>query len=134
MTVLVEKFYAIFFCMFKRNFQKKIAFLLFSLLLMTATGQWILLSALKNYAKQEAKENLAHYYQQNPALLSQFRFSAEKANALLEEEQEFNYQGVMYDVVSICVVEDSVFIGAFADRKETEIVKKVQAALNDFVD
>ncbi len=121
--------------MFKRNFQRKIAFLLFFLLLLTATGQWILLSVLRKHAKLEAQENLENYYQQNPDLLSNLHFSTKEANAFLEnEEREFTYQGVMYDIVSIQFEKDSIFISAFADKKETEIVKKVQAALNDFVD
>jgi len=101
-------------------------FLLLSLLLpFSGTFLWLQYQKI-SIQKETKRDMLSHINKKDLVLLS---FTPEEAKKKLkwEHSKEFEYQGQMYDIVSVEVDDGKIKYWCWADNKETHLNKKLKA-------
>lgn len=101
-----------------------------ALIFSIAAPFWISYSVIqyqKYSVKKEIKKQIINGMDKND--LVQFRFSKKVAETKLEWEhsKEFEYSGVMYDVVESVKKNDSVYYWCWEDDEETKLNQKLNA-------
>lgn len=112
--------------MFKFKIQGLLLLLSLTLPVMTQLGSYLL---LKHKFEKNAKQNLAASIDKSELVL--LKFSLDDAETILhwKEENEFEYNGEMYDVIKRFFIGNEVCYYCWPDKSETELNIKLQSLI-----
>ncbi|MAT89921.1 MAG: hypothetical protein CMC35_04440 [Flavobacteriaceae bacterium] len=107
-----------------------IAVFLIASLILPVSGTFLWLKFQQQHVRKEVKHQLmANVHEDDLKLLA---FSKEDSERLQwKHDKEFEFQGVMYDIVSTTEKNDSLYYRVFPDKKETKLNRQLEKLATD---